>query len=333
MCDNEVMGCQVAPWRWVNAHATPSRLSPAETTGFWTTYSGSSQLTKSWWTTCAYTAMVAAARIVPSQRAAPTRSPPAGARHPHVGRELRGWPVEGLADVLVAQPVDEDRVADVVVRLAPAEEGAQSRKAQLLEEQELVAQEVARQLLPLGLVVRAGDASQVRQGVLVVLLVRHRPRARHQGVDRLEHGGAHGVDPARQRIPLVLPPGVEEPRQSLGPDVVVVRVARAEVGQVHGCAGRDVPLEPAREPGKVLAPVERAVDQMPVALPRAARELVEVGEVVRPGGDRLHDAREHRRPDQQAGGTAAGLEPVREPAGQDEHGGVRRQQVAVADVE
>ena len=128
----------------------------------------------------------------------------------------------------------------------------------------------------------------------------------------------------------MLPPVVEEPRQSLGPYVVVVRVARAEVGQVHGYAARYVPLEPAREPGKVLAPVERTVDQMPVGLPRAACELVEVGEVVRPGADRRNDAREHRRRDRQAGGTSARLEPVREPAG---HGGVRRQQVAVAEVE
>src|SRR5439155_20458333 len=97
--------------------------------------------------------MVAAARIVPSQRAALTRSPPDDAGCPHGGQELRRWPVQGLADVLVAQPVDEDRVADVGIRLAPAEEGAQSRKAQLLEEQELVGQEGARQLLPLGPVV------------------------------------------------------------------------------------------------------------------------------------------------------------------------------------
>src|SRR5256712_288999 len=201
MCDSDVIGCQVAPWRWVDAHATPSRLSPRETTGFRVTYTGSSQLTKSWWTTCAYTARVEAASTVPSQRPALMRSPRALAGHPHLRQELGGWTVERFTNVLVAQPVDEDRVADVVVRLAPAKEGAQAREAEVLEGEEPLAQEVARQPLPLGLVAHGGDGSQARQGVLPVLLVRHFPRARRQGVGRLGHGGAHGRGTAGEPVP------------------------------------------------------------------------------------------------------------------------------------
>src|SRR5580704_2405971 len=74
MWDHQVSGCQLEAYPLVHAHLTPDPVRPPETCGLSSRYSGSSQVTNSWWTTGAYTAMLTAISATDTHRARPENS-------------------------------------------------------------------------------------------------------------------------------------------------------------------------------------------------------------------------------------------------------------------
>src|SRR5687767_11979051 len=81
---------------------------------------------------------------------------------------------------------------------------------------------------------------------------------------------------------------LRQTRQLRGRDAFVGGIAGAEIREENAFAWR-VLVEPAAKRRQILAPIERAIDEVTPAVRRAADDLIEVSEIVRAHGDRFSD--------------------------------------------
>jgi hypothetical protein len=232
-------------------------------------------------------------------------------------------------------------VADLRVRLAPPQPGAEPREAELLV--------LAQPPIPAGLAalgeqriegrgvgLRGLEALDVRAAGLPLRLVRRRPGRLDGRVDVLQHRRAQAVEAGAERIGLDAPDAIGHEGQVLRHEALGVGAVRAEVREVDllGRRGRAALLREALgEQGQVLAPVERAVHEMAPALSRSAGERAEIRQVVRAHGERVDELAAERDEHERAGPARCAVQPGGGGAGEDEGRGIERQQVAVPDVE